>query len=533
MNLKRFSACFTFGMLLFLVPVLVSSALPGQNREICVSKAEQLLIDALQAGDELSMDLVTALMVAEGVEDSSAISDFKNKLNILLSDLGQRIKPEDSHHKKSKTIFDYLHKNVFKKYVVQARFQNVFLSHEYNCVTATAIFYFACQRYGIPITLYETPTHVYSTVGPVGKRTVIELTDPRRGFDPKDNKDEFIDYLLEYKFITAEELAEKGADVIYNEHTDQAEEIEPKSLIDIIYFNCAVDFMSNSKYQEALCQMEKAIRLDSGNELYQSTYFDLLISANPPQMEFMAYSPYLVRAFALFKDQPNYQKALLPSISRLAEHFDSRQNYADGAMFLEQLRGTAVKDSSIHTTLLEYDQMFQKRWVSTMYLRGEFEAAYLKTSQLKMRYPADPRINDLYAALACDYARHLVAQGKTTHALTLLDSLTLVLADYPIIRELHVRTLLTTIRYEDFKGGDSTKLKKTLLKAYSLTPSDPTICQMLGGLHHEMAMSKIREDKIAEAYKITEEGLKYDPANRLLKEDLEQIKELLINMKKK
>jgi tetratricopeptide (TPR) repeat protein len=515
---------------------LVFTGTSAQTAEInttCISEREQAIINALKEKGELPIDLVTALLIVEGVEDSSVVSAFKNKLDILFTNLEQKINTNHSTSKKSRIIFEYLHKELFKKYVTNARFQNLFPSNEYNCVTATAIFYLICRRYEMPIILYQTPTHVYSAVDPVGKKMIIELTDPKRGFDFKENKEEIIDYLLQYKFITAQELAEKGADVIYSEQIEKTEEISSNSLIDIAYFNRAIDFFSENKFEEALCSIEKALLINSGNESYQSTCLYLLSLTAPPQLDFATYVPLLERAVGLFKDYPKYQKALLPEIARSIDYFDSRQNYEDGVMFLDQIKKTVAQDSSILKTILEYNRTFQIKWASTFFLRGEYEAAYKNMMQLRGQYPNDQRVRDLYASSACEYARYLTSQGKSQNALMLLDSLTSALPDLPIVKEAYIRILLSTIRPEDFETGNFKKIKEILLKAHSLAPFDQNIAQMLVQLHHNMAMAKIREDKITEARRITEDGLKYGPTSKFLQKDLEQINELLNNMKKK
>ncbi|MEO8147365.1 MAG: hypothetical protein ABI723_07000 [Bacteroidia bacterium] len=195
-------------------------------------------------------------------------TDFKlNEANMALdkyfNDNELKINSEKNQLKKYKFIFNSVHDKFFKKYKEDASFDKIFSSGEYNCLTATAVYAMVLDHLSIPYTIKEEPTHVYLVADPNRNSMLFEATNPTlKYYNPDDKfKKNYIDYLLESKVTTREELNTKGYDEIFNTNYYSKDNITLQQLVGLHYYNDGVSFLNDKEYKKAYKQFEKAYLL--------------------------------------------------------------------------------------------------------------------------------------------------------------------------------------------------------------------------------------------------------------------------------
>lgn len=252
---------------LALLALLVSNPKdPYLERFPFSSPEEAEIIKTWVYEEKLNTDIVSALLVAEGITDPAQQQTFKDKLDDLQGTL--RKKADGKGSKGAKAVYKHLHKNVLYTYEPLARFQDVFnMGSSYNCVTSTSLFAVVCQGLNIPVTLYVTPNHVFGSVkNNKGKVLRVEMTDPVKGFGFKTGIKESLDYLKRYKLVTEAELKEKGERQIYLEFVNQAREIPMVNLLAITYFNQTYGHRVQKRYEDGVRTTAKSLFIDPKDE---------------------------------------------------------------------------------------------------------------------------------------------------------------------------------------------------------------------------------------------------------------------------
>ncbi|MFV0605748.1 MAG: hypothetical protein ACK5NK_07905 [Niabella sp.] len=100
-----------------------------------------------------------------------------------------------------------MHKAFLIKYIDNPRFSEIFITGNYNCATASALYAFILDKIGIAYQIRETPTHVYIVADPAGANVLFETTTPGMKSVQMNEKfqHEYLNYLQKNKIITEEE----------------------------------------------------------------------------------------------------------------------------------------------------------------------------------------------------------------------------------------------------------------------------------------------------------------------------------------
>lgn len=162
--------------------------------------------------------------------------------------------------KKIKAVYDLVHASLLKKYQLENRFYEVFMTGNYNCVTATAVYAFAFENLQIPYEIKEEPTHVYLLAYPNSNNILVETTAPMFGFlnfDPK-FKERFVTNLKAQKLIGSSEMDSKTIDELFNTYYFRNEKIDLKKLVGIHYMNDALFKADHQDSKAAYHQAQKA-----------------------------------------------------------------------------------------------------------------------------------------------------------------------------------------------------------------------------------------------------------------------------------
>jgi hypothetical protein len=163
--------------------------------------------------------------------------------------------------KKVKTIYDQIHDRFLSKYELMNKFEDIFYSGYYNCVSATALYGLAFTRLSIPFTIREKPTHVYLIAYPESERIMVETTSPVGGAITINQqfKQNYVATLKNQKLISADEYATKDVNELFDKHYFAAEEnISLVQLVGIQYMNDGIFLLEKRMPLEALYQLEKA-----------------------------------------------------------------------------------------------------------------------------------------------------------------------------------------------------------------------------------------------------------------------------------
>ncbi len=476
--------------------------------------------------DRSTHGLTRAILIAESIEDSTDDARFQQQFDELQAAIGKKIKPKYSPKKKSEKIFKYLHKNVFQKYVLIAKFSETFSTHKYNCVTSTILFSLLATHFEIPHTVYLTPNHAFAVVDDEkDKRITVELTNPKNGFDYKDGQAEYIQYLLEYKLITAKELTEKGAMQIYDEYIEERRAVEPVLLTGVTYANMAADAATRNQFDRALCEMKKALRIDPNYEAYAlryKYYMANLISGAPS--EYLRYWDALTQSFRLFPQDTLFTNQIWTAVRAVFhELIHQKKDYEQAKMLSHRLKEMLSQNSRFGQRIANVDHDILAAETESLLLRGNFQKAYEQLLPIANLYRQLPWFQEMHVDVGTRYAYQRVQFGDIETALSVLDTLIAIYPDFKILRSTYVDYVSLHISGSMFNRENYELSEKYLLKAWRVAPDHHRLNQMLPMFYHEMAMAKVRAHQFRTARRVAERGLKLFPNDKRLNEAFDQI----------
>ena len=247
---------------------------------VCFSLAaqQQDIIDAteLTFRSQLEQDILTAhfkkektdpflLFMASGsILPDAKVKESRNQFETHLEQYNDEKIKSKKNDKKTKYIYDGLHRHFLKKYEELATFEQVFYNGSYNCVSASALYALAFQKLGIPFVIKEEPTHVYLVAFPDADRVKIETTSPVGGFQAMTSnfKQSYVKSLRDQKLISQQEASSRSTDELFDKYYfNNQQNVSLENLAGIQYMNEAVENMENRKFNEATIAMEKAYLL--------------------------------------------------------------------------------------------------------------------------------------------------------------------------------------------------------------------------------------------------------------------------------
>lgn len=174
-----------------------------------------------------------------------------------------------------KDLFNFVHKSYLKKYDLDVNFNAIEQNGTYNCVTASALYALFFSRYNISYSIKEAPTHVYLIANPGTSNIMIETTSPTAGYFMPDDRfrKSYLDYLLENKAITREEISAEGERKAFEKNYYKQDQISIIELAALQYYNHGVSFFDKSDYRHAYSAFVKAYFL------YPSSKIKMMINA--------------------------------------------------------------------------------------------------------------------------------------------------------------------------------------------------------------------------------------------------------------
>ncbi len=135
--------------------------------------------------DPESFLVYQAALIASGVS-----GEAYTRYAAMIADYDRQIKSSvsfTSSESIAKQVFDFMHKNILKKYVESATtLDTVLTSGQYNCLSSTLMFNSLLELNGVEPEMVILPTHVYSLIDLYSKEIDVENTTPN-GFDVANN----------------------------------------------------------------------------------------------------------------------------------------------------------------------------------------------------------------------------------------------------------------------------------------------------------------------------------------------------------
>jgi hypothetical protein len=238
---------------------------------------EKMIFSKLAKGENIdSLELFIAL-------------DFKS-LNIpetvkrYISGLNQKTTALPMN-RRLKAIYNGVHSEFLKKYVEEAYFNDIFITGNYNCVTASALYALILQELAIEFMIKETPDHVYIVADPHNTAFVIETTLPGEKILKFDDrlKTQYVEYLHNNKLISELEFTDLSTDELFEKHYLKDKTISVKRLAGLQYYNKGAFLYEKERFNDARINFEKA-RLLNDHEMISymlnNTFINLMENEN-------------------------------------------------------------------------------------------------------------------------------------------------------------------------------------------------------------------------------------------------------------
>lgn len=488
------------------------------------SEEEERVLRGWDEQPELPVSLVRAMLLAEGVTEASAASATEGFIEEVFREIDDRIRERHSAEKKAKIIFKHLHREVLRRYDEDAQLSDLRGEGRFNCVTGTALFYLAAQRHGVPVALYVTPVHVYAVADPAGADVRIEITDPRKGFDFDDERDDVIEHMLTYKMITPEEVDFQGEDAIYRAFIEDEWLIQPEALVGIVYNNEAALRIAEEEYEAAAAAYEKALMVEPDRESYRQGYAGALaLAAYAHSTEPDLVAPLINHALEVRRGDALFAEAMLPVVQQVAVQLVVKRAFEKAVEIVRLARTTFPETTEADEALQRLEAGIHYDWGMSMMRRGDYEASWEKSRAAYQAAPEEDLFREGYVFASCQYASRFLEQGELDVGLDVLSGLTDWIGEYPIVGETYARLIFKKVVEIVFAPrvlaeAELIEVRTLVEQAQETAPDQPALREAMSLVYHEEAMSKIRANDYRAAATLVEEGLGLNPDHQLLRE---------------
>lgn len=492
------------------------------------SAEEEAMLGQWEEERVLAVPLVRAMLLAEGVSDPAALAAHEAYVERVLTGIDAHVRDRHSAAKKAKTIFKRLHRDVLKRYDEQAQLTALPNGGRFNCVTGTALFYLAAQRHGIPVAIHVTPVHVYAVVDPAGEALRIELTDPKKGFDFDDEREDVIEHMLTYKLITAEELALEGEDAIYRSFVEDEWTIEPEGLVGIVYYNEGAFHLGAEEYAEALRAYEKARIIEPEREEYGQAHAGTLALLNYVHNdEPEAVVPYLHHALALRHGDASFAEVALALVQHVAARLMVERAFESALETVALAAEHLPTDAETQEALTNLEAAANHDWATAQFRRGDYDMALQKSVRAYTLAPDDDKIREGYVSAACMHAVRRAESGEMEEALDEIEALFDLVNEFPLVADTYGRLVAYRVRTGNppFYYEDTASAEELVRRALEVAPHMVLLKETMGAIYHEKAMAEVRADDYDAAEALIREGLRYDPDSKFLLDGLDLLHE--------
>jgi tetratricopeptide (TPR) repeat protein len=202
------------------------------------------------------------LKMAVGVNPLSNNNDLlivKGKVKNEVEKLKTKIATLKKPAAQLKFIFDDVQKTFLKQYDLDADFTDMFLSGNYNCLTATILYALLLDELSIKYTIKFAPGHVYLIVKGNDLQYIFETTDPIGGcIELNKAIQNTVSQGMRVAQYILSENQKKQTGVLLENYFIRLNKYDIKGLIGYQYMNLAIQKMNKNDLVSAFYYTEKA-----------------------------------------------------------------------------------------------------------------------------------------------------------------------------------------------------------------------------------------------------------------------------------
>lgn len=231
-----------------------------------------------EAFERYSKDSIDAYDLLNAINFNQALYERgKKRIDEHINKLRAKKIQKKSLKKQIQTIYKITHAQFFRKYEMEAYFNNIFENGTYNCVTASALYALIFDAFDINYSIKETPSHVYLIADTSGQQTLIESTLPGSGVVTYNDKfkREFVEYLNTQKIISDDEFKTSTTQQLFKRYYTKDKSINLYQLAAIQYYNKGVFLMLDQKYSGAIIPLKKAASIYPSTNVNYNYYTSL------------------------------------------------------------------------------------------------------------------------------------------------------------------------------------------------------------------------------------------------------------------
>ena len=460
-------------------------------------------------------DAINFLFCLDTTVTEVKATQLKEKLNLFFTEKLAPIVTGKNKDKTLKLFFNEIHDKLLRKYVTNARFEFLLDQGEYNCLTASALYAMAFERFNIPYQLRSTIDHVYVIVNPGPGETIIETTDPQNGvYQYSDQyKKSYIERQVKTKMISKDEYNSSNVEALFQKYFYTADTIDLKQLAGYHYYNNAIDLIGKENFTEATNQLMKAYMLNRSAKVEY-----LLIIAISAQLEKsleITDSAAMQRYFLLVKltGEKDYDFLYNKYIS-VSEELALRQ---DDLPQYERLSSFIFSHIDDTAQLLKFREHYYMLCGANYYEKQNLPGAYENILLAYSLNNRDVRIKASYKQVL-DMLKHYVLNKEVIDSIYKIVERHSKKIPVAVVDEVMTQIWLLKASYEFEKGsverGEACldKAEKVALNGKPASVDHDIVSLAYGAVYSHYYM----KNKMSTALVYVKRGLKLDPGNSTL-----------------
>jgi hypothetical protein len=238
-----------------------ASAAPAALTDNPDSTFDAGLLEDLADGRLDSWSLADAALVASGINNDFDLARYRARLAEVIQNATAHVSRSGSPVRRAHRLLSELHRVALHRYEASTdRFTDLLDTGTFNCVSASLLYIIAARQIGLAPAAAETPLHVFVVLEMGARHIEIETTSPT-GFDVRRDLSEFRSFILANKYVTPEELAQRGLDAIFNEFNNLTHPVTPEHAIAFLYHNAGLRALQAGQAGTAARDLISAVRI--------------------------------------------------------------------------------------------------------------------------------------------------------------------------------------------------------------------------------------------------------------------------------
>ncbi len=456
-----------------------------------------------------------------------SLAQARGIYNNILNNCRQIVAEEGTDYKKHKALFKFFHKNLLRKYDLEADIPSLLFYKKFDCLTAVALYAAICEDLNLTCTINKTDTHVYIKFPYDDENKIIELTDPKDGFDYLRDPEEYLEYLIEYKLITQEDLDKKGVDGIYYDYINSSTDAGKNQITAWLLYEMSMSAYFKENYALSYACINEALTFSQEKDIVDGFAYSLDAYGAALTTKRQDIDTLLFRALRLPVENRTLEETIY---NRTADYFQNL--YMSGKFInVDSLYMSITERKWVSSELpARFEELYcqyEASGIENMFISGKSEEAFQKSKKLYPYMEKNYAAKNIATKACLFYCAILAQQNKKDKLAELLDSAIVYFNDNQIIREGYIEAKIDI--YQRLFEEDETAAEEGMNRLYAQFPESDMAKRGQAVILHHKAMAKIRQRKYKEALKIIKSALQLFPENKFLLSDLELTNDLVKN----